>query len=606
MLNKAYVIITCLAMCLILAEKCLQYILNGGRWVTEDLKLYENNGIYLKEDKKDRKQIPKNVDGDEECSTTTLVKCKLNDSLFGCSNCSEILSECVHFDVDIFDIDNNKITIHKNEEGEGYCLPVNDNRNDRKCTQKNGGRWILSRSEDRNGYAFVCLCSNENFFTKNTLMSDCDRFIGCQNGVLKPNWTTFDSMTCACDEDYELKEGTINYPPQCTRKNIFKHNKNTLLFRPLPLQFISPEYLELVGSNVSLPNPCHFDVVTRTYDSSIGRVVMNQELNIAYCEATDPRYIEIQTTDDYLLNNQGKFSNGIAMISGKSERQFIHDTIYEVLRRHKSLEDVPLEGIRILYSDFIYRLPYFEPSSGNMGNKSGKIYNYIPMRDDRYNDVAKVFIFRAVKPKQINMKISNTLTWVPAFMSTGVISNDERSYNGVLPFKHISLLPHNRLHITYPNIPGKCARSFLKTKSLRNDLTRPDVLSEEFARDYAFPLFTIGNEIQPYSLLFTGLFVTYKRDNEFFTKPLSPGDLVLCTQYRKQYDQEWTSIVQNPEKKIVDCPSFLSLAVTDVDSHLFTENSFNYERREIGAPTKWAGQYKFKPAIGTVIFAEKY
>lgn len=594
-------------MCLLLAEKLLGYLLTEGRWKTNALDLFQNNGLYIKNDN-GRKQVPETVDGKQECSVQTLVKCKIDDSLFGCSNCKEILSECVHFETDILDEDNH-ITVPKNSVDEGYCLPVNDNRNKRKCTTKNGGRWILSRNENKNGYAFVCVCSNENFFTKSTLLSDCDRFVGCQNGKLIPGWSTFDGMMCSCDKNYELLAGTMNFPPQCIRKNIFRHNKDTLKFKPLSLEFVSPEYLELLnsGDSIFLPNPCHFDVVTRTYNPSIGRVTLDSELKIAYCEATDSRYIEVITTDDYLLNNQGKFSNGIAMITdkGEHERMYGDNIVYEVLRRPKGSEDVPLEGIRILYSDFIFQLPYFEENSGNMGNKNGTIYPYIPQRDERYGDVPKVFVFRAIKPKQVKLKISNTLAWIPAFMYTGSISTDYRSYNGVLPFKHFSLLPSNFIHVIYPGIHAKCVKSLLKESSIQDGLHRPNVLAEQFSRDYAFPLFTNRNEIQPYSLLFTGLFVTYKVRDEFFSKPLSPGLVVLCTKYRRHYDAEWTSIVKNPKEKSHECPPTLSLA-TKYDAHLFTENAFNFERNAVGAPTQRAGQYRFEPGTGIVIFAEKY
>lgn len=605
-LNKTYIILVCISMCLLLAEKFLAYLLTDGRWKSNALDLFKNNGLYIKNDT-GRRKVPQDVDGGQECSAKTLVTCKIDDSLFGCSNCREILSECVHFETDILD-ENNHITIPKNSPGEGYCLPLNDNRNRRKCTARNGGRWILSRNEDKNSYAFVCMCSNENFFIKRTLLSDCDSFVGCRNGKLISDWSTFEKMACDCDTNYELLPGTTNFPPQCTRKNIFRYNKDTLEFKPLSPEYISPKYLELLdGGDVFLPNPCHFDVVTRKYNAGIGKIVLDPDLQIAYCEATDSRYIEIITSDDYLLNNQGRFSNGVAMITNKGahERQYGDDVVYEVHRKPKQNEDVPLEGVRMLYSDFIFYLPYFEENSGNMGDKNGILYNHVPNRDDRYGDIPKVFVFRAVKPKQIKLKIANTLSWVPAFMATGAFDTNYRSYNGVLPFKHFSLLPPEQIHIIYPNIPAKCVRSLLKEASLQNGLNKPNIFAEQFSRDYAFPIFTSRNEINPYSILFTGLFVTYKDGNDFYSKPLSPGRVDLCTKYRKHYDSEWTSIAKNPTFKNHPCPAILSLAAHN-DAHLFTENAFNYERSAIGVPTQRAGQYRFEPNTGTVIFAEKY
>lgn len=591
MTNKVYFLVIGFMLVLFLVEMFLEYLL--GR--TVKVRLYEFNGITIDE-RKLAMQVP-SVAGTDECSTLTMVTCNVADQVFGCSNCKELLSQCVHFDSDLDGIPANR-------PGEGYCLPLSNDRNKRKCSEKNGGKWVLVENEG-NSYSFVCVCNKESFFTKDGPFSDCVQFAGCRNGKIEPGWKTFDEIRCKCDENFEMVVGTQDFPPQCRRKNIFRREKD-LIFEPIDKSFVSPRYLELVASDVRLPNPCHFDVATRKFDSSIGKLVLDPVTNIAYCEALNKDYIEITTTDDYLLNNQGKYSNGVCRIvqEGRKSIAYEDNVVYEVHRKHKSLPDEPLEGRRLLYSDFLFQLPYFNPVSRNMGNFSGKLYDYLPIADHRYNDTPKVTVFRARKPVPIKFRLSNFLSWMPAFNTTSYESA-HRIFNGVVAVKNMSLLPDKEFHVLYPVPPGKCVKYLLKTEGLIDNLYRPDLYNSQFTRYYAMPLFSQNNQINPYNSLFTGLIMTYKHNDKFYSKPLSPGNLVICNKYRRHYDSDWRNFPEGKPRYVVnDCPQVLSLA-NDTEAHLFTENAFNFERDEIGCPSKYAGKYRIKQD-GTVEFADMY
>lgn len=607
-LNKLYTITILSVFFLFVIEVFLEHLLRhlsiGG---AKKLDLYTSNGKFLN---LNNINLPTDTTtpGDLECSTETLVKCKVDDSLFGCAACKEILSQCVTFKEDFYD-ERTKVTIGKNLPGEGYCLPLTDDRNTRKCSSQYGGKWILVRENETGRYTFICLCNKENFFTKHTLLSDCSQFIGCRNGTIVPDWTNLSEIKCKCDKNYKLVPGTENYPPQCTKVNIFQNDISSLEFEPLDKNFISTEYLDLIGNDIFLPNPCHFDVTTRTFDKNIGQVVLDPVKQIAYCEATSPHYIEIITTDDYLRNNQGKYSNGIARITVKDLVSVQHqkDVVYEIYRNHKEKEDQPLEGRRLLYSQFLYQLPYFE-NSANVGNQGETNYSFVPVLDanfDNRNNI-KVLVYRARKPKMFKIKLSNFLNWVPAYNTTSFESS-HRIFNGVVPLKNLPVLRRNNFHLLYPNPPGRCVKYLLNDEGIIENLRTPNVTQDtRLTRYYAMPIFNNGEDIQPYSLLFTGTILTYWHKNNYYTKPLSPGNSVICTKYRQNYDPEWSNV---PKERIYFrihlCAPDFSLAIAD-DEHMFTENAINYERNEIGTPSKFAGKFRFERDTGKVIFAEKY
>lgn len=582
---------------MIVCEITLEYLLNKNNFP-----LYKNKvGIQLSENDFRVDKVPERVTGDDECSTASLKLCKLDNALFSCSSCKQILSQCVHFATD-FEETSNRRTIPANKTGEGYCLPLSDNRTSRKCTAKNGGKWVLVSDQKNINYTFVCLCTKQAFFVKKSLESDCDQFLGCRNGVIAnpDTWTTFDTIQCECASTHDSVPGNLQTPGQCVLKNIFRHNYHH--FIKIAKRFVAPEYLEMVGEDVILPNPCQFDIVTRTFNPNIGKI-MRYKTHV-FCMATDSHYIEVVQTDDYLFHNQGTYANAIMriMVDNPVHSIYIKDVVYEVHRKNKRFHDLPLSGRRVAYSDCFIQLPFFEKSSRNMGNPNGELYEYQPTAPLGVYHEPRVLIYSGRKPLPIKFVFGNTLSWVPAFMATR-IRNSYRVFNGNLAYVNLQLLNNTSMFVVYPVTPATCASRYLGTEGLNGEYDDPKIESSHFTQYYAMPMISLNNEIQPYTPLFTGTILTYERQGTMYTKPLSPGLLVLCMKYRQRYDHKWTSFKSSPSFKahFIDCPQSVA---NSFNTHMFTENAFTYEQNEIGTPSKFASQYKFDDD-GTVKFAKK-
>lgn len=599
MVDRIYLISILFVIVMIVSELFLESILNKNNFP-----LYKNPvGIELTDKDFQGTRAPEHVAGTDECSIASLKTCQL-DNIFSCSSCKQILSKCVHFSGDSTETSNG-VTVPPNAEGEGYCLPLSDDRNDRKCTAKNGGKWVLVSDNSNTSYTFICMCTKSMFFEKNSLESDCDTFVGCRNGVIAnpSTWTTFDTIECQCPAKYDAIPGTLSMPGQCVLKNIFRFQSDEYVFTPLDNVFVSAEYLAMVGNDVQLPNPCQYDIATRIFNPNIGRVLMKD--GVAFCEATDSHYIEVTQTDDYLSNNQGRYANAIMRIlkDVPQHTEYLNDIVYEVFRNEKNVDDQPLVGRRVSYEDSFIRLPYFESTSYNMGNREGVRYELQPSRDVSSIDIPRMLVYSGLKPTPLTLVLGNSLTWVPSFMSTSFQSG-YRVYNGNLPYMHLLPLNDNSLYVIYPVPPASCAGRYLgRTGSVIGETYKPDFKNYNFAKWYDMPMILKNNKIQPYSTLFTGTILTYEREGVHYTKPLSPGSLPLCTKYRRHYDPEWTAfnLPANTRltTKIIDCPKAVA---TDLNAHLFTENAFNYEQSEIGVPFKHATQYRFN-VDGTVSFA---
>lgn len=618
-INAAYILVLVFSFIVTILEILLtRHIFPNGKkdlqQTNNDVFLYSRNGAKINKVKiTDVGKKQEVTLGKDICTLETLVKCNINEGIFTCSSCSGLLSSCVHFDTDVPDVNAPKGIIPANSNAdEGYCLPLIDDRNNRKCTAKNGGKWVLTANNDKTRYSFICVCTKDRFFNKLLHESNCDMFMGCKNGKLEntSEWEKFTDMKCACPDNYKPIDGTNIYPPQCIEQNMFQWNESSTPFNILDTKYIAPEYLELLQDikKVSLPDPCNFDVATRTHLDGIGIVKIEPTLNVAYCESIDNRYTEIIMTDDYLLNNQGRYANALIRIvtDTKDPIKYDRDIVYEFLRKPKGQADEPLEGRRILYSQFLLRLPYYEVGSNVTQQINDINYHYQP-RMKKLNSELKVFVFRAPKPIRVKLKIANTMEWVPAFQSTSFLTS-YRVFNGVLPILN---MPRNTFPNTvaaiYPTPPAYCATKFLGTKGLLGNIQSPDVNDLKINRFFAMPLFLRDDYINPYTRLFTGLIVTYfmpNRNNlgikvekelggnQFFTKPLSPFDITLCALYRKNYDKNWKDLPSGKLKQVShDCLS--NIAINDRDEHFFAENAVTYEINGLGVATKLAGNYEF-------------
>lgn len=563
--------------------------------------------------------------GDLNCTTETdaLIECDIDENNelgkgAKCSQCKQISSRCVNIKENIYSSqDPNLVIIRPNSSpSKGYCLPSSVVSS--SCTRRNGGKWILTKSTDLDTpeksdaadktiiYTFKCFCSTPSFFQNDILAgNDCTKFIGCRNGKLADdNWQSYESMTCACPYDlYESTSGSANVPPSCTPLNIYrrKYADNMAPFDILERRFVDPAYLSLLGNNINIPNPCTFDLTTKTFIKGIGRAVFNRANQVAYCESSNVNYKTVIINDDYLYGNGGKYANALF-------RYRIHDVdesnddaddnynryesgkIYEVLRTGSANEH--LSGIRMPYSNFPIYLPYLEKTSYNMGNPQGYDYTLYPVVPQNRQKYSMVYVFDAVTPNyRVDLIFGSTLQYIPTFMSTSTDTR-YRVYNGAIPCVNVpdvsSVSSSHHYRMMYPIPPASKYQSKLGKTGLVGERTSLNENSDEFVSTYGFS-FVYNGELEPYTELFTGTLFTYSIDGKVYTRPVSCGDLFLTAKYRQNFDKNWRNRRTNVQG--VSNDTLYQFAISGRDGHMFTRNSFDLERNEIGTTKQHISRY---------------
>lgn len=577
--------------------------------------------------------LNKFTDGTLNCTTDNdgkLIECEIDpNSELGfnskCLQCKQISARCINIKEPIYSsVDSNEIVIQPNSSPSmGYCLPSDIISS--SCTRKNGGKWILtSQNDDVNDeyivYRFECFCSTPQFFQNNIFDgNNCTTYVGCRNGYLanKDTWRSYEDMRCTCPSlVYEERRGDINEPPTCIPLNIYrrKYLDNDTPFEILEQQYINPNYLKLFTSNVlNIPNPCTFDITTKTFIKNIGRVTFDKSRKIAYCESINSNYKTVVINDDYLIGNSGKYANALFRIrindvtkldsnkkviktetnddSDDNYNDYDVGIMYEVYRKGTSRENIA--GIRIPYSNFPLRLPYLENESYNMGNAYGRKYNLYPIIPKERQKYAMIYIFDANIPQyKIDVILGNGIQYIPSFMSTSFDSY-KRVYNGAIPCVNVTEIPkyYNRraFRIMYPIPPAIQYKEKLGTTGIMGSLYNVDTTSDNLTSGYGFH-FAYKGRVEPYTSLFTGTLFTFSMKNNIYTRPVSCGDLVLTTKYRRNYDKNWRNQPKEPIIGISNETPF-QFAITGRDGPMFTRNSYDIERNEIGVTSKKISRY---------------
>ncbi|ACD03488.1 pif-1 [Musca domestica salivary gland hypertrophy virus] len=574
------------------------------------------------------------ADGNLNCTANDkLIECDLDDNNeLGrdavCAQCKQISARCVNIREPIYRADDpSRVLIEPNSSPtKGYCLP--SKTIETKCTRRNGGKWILSTVGDSVSnatardlvYTFECYCSTPNFFQTETIgadSGDCTRFVGCRHGKLESDtWSSYEDMRCLCPTKmYEAKIGSANEPPSCVPLNVYRrvydNADNKPPFEILSQQYIDPDYLVLLrgGGNseqqISLPNPCTFDVTTKTFIRGIGRVVWDSTAKIAFCMSSHENYTTVIMNDDYLIGNGGKYANAMFRyrISTTDEsnddaddnmNRYENATVYEVLRKGARVRT--LSGVRIPYWNFTVYLPYLETNSYNMGNGSGRHYAthpIIPFERQRYTFV---YVYQAEVPDHRDeIVLGNGIQYIPAFMTTSFESS-YRVYNGTIPCINVSEQDSGtssvrRFWILYPTPPGAAYKTKLGTTGIMGELTRPNVESDRFTAGYSFH-FAHDNEVEPYTDLFTGTIFTYTLNKKVYSRPVSPGDELLVSKYRRNYDPQWINRPRETIKGYSPSQPF-QFALTGRDTHMFTRNSYDVERNGVGVAKQKIARYEF-------------
>lgn len=569
------------------------------------------------------------TDGSLNCSTgetDELIECDIDASNelgrhARCAQCRQISSRCLHIGEPVYSASDPSVVViaPNSSPDKGYCLPSVTAA--RSCTRRHGGKWILSRAEKASEadrffvYTFECYCATPRFFQNDVLAgNDCTKFVGCHNGALRPGWSSYEQMECDCPaEAYEQQPGSANEPPSCLPVNVYRRRYDEHVSAPFDIlarEFVEPDYLALLdGAEISLPDPCTFDLTTKTFVKGIGRAVWDSSRRIAYCESLHSNYRPMIMNDDYLRGNGGKYANVMFRFrigDASSERNddaddhyndYRNGVMYEVHRTGASLQHVA--GVRVPYSNFPVRLPYLESDSYNMGNEAGHHYSVHPVIPLNRRPYAMVYIFDVNRPDyKLELVLGNAIQYIPAFMSTSVDTR-YRVYNGAIACVNVANAGRTAylkraFRIIYPTPPGHKFAEKLGTTGLMGELVYPNVSSDKFTAGYGFH-FVHDGQVEPHTELFTGTIFTYTIDRRIYTRPVSCGLQLLTNKYRRNYDPEWRN---RPQEDMVGLPldSMPQLAVAERDAHMFTRNSYDIERNDVGVVKRAVARYDVSKA----------
>lgn len=423
------------------------------------------------------------------------TRCKVDE---GCVHCN---GKCIHFDEDTMVYDGS--ILEKNiDENDGYCMfDLIDDRHNKKCTNKNGGKWLLTKT-GADKYYFKCHCTSPLF--DNGVDGDCSLFKGCIGGKLLPG----NDFICECPEGMIHKE--VNGTPTCQKMNYFKIKGKSDV--DLDSKFLMEKY---IGYNV--PNPCIYDFLNKQYVPHAGEIVIENE--IAFCKVKDPQYTTVLFEDDYLLNNGGKYANGIVRISTSlPETGFM----YETQTKNERGESTPLIGKRFKSNSIIPKLPYLDPNSGNLGG-TGQYFNFAAQISNF--SYSYIYVYFAPEPtlRTISDSKSAFISYIPTFLGGVEITN--RYYSGTIPVitPPISCGSFEILS-TLQQVFGKYSE-FNKNNAVEH-VGKENQTSDRLVKTYTMPNFCLnsGKLMENiYTKTFTGVYY----DDLTMISNISPGGYLV-------------------------------------------------------------------------------
>lgn len=524
-MNKMMEIILTVILCLliiflsVIKQNSLKLFTPNGHFMKLNISLDEWNNI------KNRPRV--------DCNDKQLVECKVKNTSFDCFHCNEILATCVYFetDQDLFDDNGKKIgMIPKSKDVDtGYCMKLND-ISSRKCDSKTGGQWILAKSGTQ--FSYVCHCSVPSVFGNSYQYGPCEEFNGCLNGKIKDGWSSIENIECDCNDGYTFEKNGIY--PSCKYTTVPLRD-STL---NMPIDLIDPNHR---AKNENLINPCIVDARTGEINANNGRLVTVEKNNekVAYCVATNDRFVTIRYNDDYLLNNQGKYANGIFSFT---DRPVNSDVIYETHSKDENDELYPVfNGKRILTTEFALKdkFPYLLQNSLNMGGFGTR---YVGFATTNYYK-SHVYIYNAHRPTEPLMPVGIHSAFHPVF--THHLFAENKNYNGNVAFTRVPLSPcgFNRIINLWKGplnnrFPEFRIGGFIEAHGWEEKSdTRLTSL-------YVAPSFCVDKFnkvlINPYTATFTGIFLNSIKDNVLTTVRINPG-VVDTAKYRTTFDPEWTA-----------------------------------------------------------------
>nr|WIE95380.1 hypothetical protein [Microctonus hyperodae filamentous virus] len=360
--------------------------------------------------------------------------------------CKRGTINCTHFskNTDIIDANTkNLITVlKKNSPNEGYLITVQ--RSNIKCSKKFKARKTLYYVN--NSLEYRCRCMAPDIFDKLHIYDDCNVLKKCMGRELTtPSWTTFNDIQCNC----KTNEYFIDYEhggPECRQYSFFnlddKDNDddddtdNTILSS----KYINSDYLKQHFSSTKprlLKNPCVYDALTGLYlndDENVGITLTKN--GIAQCWSKSRKYATIKFTDDYLLNNNGQYPNGVVRVVTTTNKSATAATVVvEAHTWNATLERFfsPLYGYIYQKTDLIYDIEkcfnkethiiiYSYPTLSekkikNLNTFTFRSYNHTCIMGENVNFITTYAqIYRKITSKRENFVLTNNIGMYEYFL----------------------------------------------------------------------------------------------------------------------------------------------------------------------------------------------
>lgn len=452
----------------------------------------------------------------------------------------------------------------------GYCLKIEigADEDDIPCTLTNGGTKLFKINE-RGNFGFFCYCQEPHKFVNNYVDNDCTQYTGCKNGKYDPN-----TKRCECFtgyNEYQNELGVFN----C--RLITKYKNGSIQQYSLGREFIDDEYLEFLSStNIQLPNPCLMDIRTNKIFPDAGQIILDTVKNVAYCVSKDSRFIAVRVNDDYLKNNGGKYANAILQYTNvaipKGERvPEMYETTYKLNKPIK-------RGVRLLYKEFLIKLPYLEKDSQNMLSAGGLLYDKFPiLTNEKHFDTRKVYVYEGPKPINEEPQIGTFAVFCAYFL------NHEDYFVGMLATYN----PYRRkgaehYYDTFNGGINHIPREHMPSGDLGK--AKDDSPNVIIYRSF-YPIF--GTTFIYDSIWSTGIYMTYTKDNLIYTKTISPHTELLVSKFKTYIDSDWNNIRENIKNICVkDAINYERQIIGNTRKHMWPENSFSYDLDAVCTPDK--------------------
>lgn len=335
-----------------------------------------------------------------------VVECTMGTVPNECFDCTNINTECRHFDTDIPVEDDMGLLLHhvpaNTAPDRGYCIEIDNDKANRSCNP-NTGSWVLvKRDPEASAFSFVCKCKYPGLVTQATISGDCNVDVACGN------YGKLDSVlvdprheaNCMCQLERGFVPDRRADGPYCRPLRFTELPKDPEIITSFPHRIplthpaVSPKFRSqfTVVTARHLINPCKIDALTgapvegadlvmqewpdfsdageapnarrtanasRTGDSGDGGMGGDPSSDtnkfVWFCMSKSLDVTTVLFEDDFLTNNGGRFANGVVKLSTQRDTERLETHFREIQEWHvpQALDDTlsgpyfgPIVGVR--------------------------------------------------------------------------------------------------------------------------------------------------------------------------------------------------------------------------------------------------------------------